>query len=175
MEQPYFNRNFPRIHFPFYGGWTQYTPVIPKFYWDVYSAEQRMKQLCMNFDKLEHYVEYMAETFNEWNLEFTEEIEAEISAMWEEVHSGYEDALNKWLINDLPNIISIATNMVFFGLSADGEHFTAYIPESWQSIVFDAGYDYSDKNRYGRLILEMYVTDTFQINNKPTELIWEAN
>lgn len=165
----------PGLNFPIYSGWTQYTPVIPKLYWDVYSAEQRMKQLCMNFDKVEHYLDYMAETLNDWGIEFSDELNAQLTAMWDEVHSGYRDAIETWIRNDLPNIISVAANMVFFGLSDDGVHFTAYIPESWNAIIFDAGYNYDDKNTYGRLILEMYVTDTFQINGKPTELIWEAN
>ena len=73
---------FPGLNFPIYSGWTQYTPVIPKLYWDVYSAEQRMKQICMGFDKIEHYLDYMAETFNEWGLEFNEELEAALEEMW---------------------------------------------------------------------------------------------
>ena len=164
----------PGFNFPIYSGWTQYTPVIPKFYWDVYSAEQRMKQLCMNFDKVEHYLDYMSKTLNDWGLEFTDELNENLTAMWEEVHNGYREAIAEWIKNDLPTIMSIAAHMVFFGLSDDGEHFTAYIPESWEAIVFNAGYDYSDKNTYGRLILEMYVTDTFQINGKPTNLVWEV-
>lgn len=161
--------------FPAYSGWTQYTPVIPKFYWDVYSAEQRLKQLCLNFDKVENYLDYIHDELNSWGVEFSEDLDEQLTEMWNEIHAGYVDALNRWIKSDLPDIISIATHMVFFGLSDDGEHFTAYIPESWHAINFNAGYDYSDKNKYGRLLLEMYVTDTFQLNGKPTELIWEAN
>lgn len=163
----------PGLNFPIYSGWGQYTPVIPKLYWDVYSQEQRLKQLCMNFDKVEHYLDYVAELMNEWNIEFTDEIEAELADMWQQIHDGYREAITQWIKDDLPTIMSIAANMVFFGLSEDG-HFTAYIPESWNAITFDAGYDYSDKNTYGRLMLQMYVTDTFQINGNPTDLIWEV-
>lgn len=164
----------PGFNFPIYSGWTQYTPVIPKFYWDVYSAEQRMKQLCLNFDKVEHYLDYMSETLNEWGIEFTDELNDNLTAMWEEIHNGYREALAQWIKEDLPEIMSIAARMVFFGLSDDGEHFTAYIPDSWNPITFNYGANYSDKNSYGRLILEMYVTDTFQYNGHPTDLIWEV-
>ena len=63
--------------------------------------------------------------------------------------------------------------MVFFGCTEDG-HYTVFIPENWNSIIFNTGYNYNDKNTYGRLIFEMYVTDTFQINGVPTDLIWEV-
>ena len=31
---------------PFYQ-FTEFTPAVPNLYWDVYSAEERMKKLCM--------------------------------------------------------------------------------------------------------------------------------
>lgn len=141
----------PGLNFPIYSGWTQYTPVIPKLYWDVYSAEQRMKQLCMSFDKVEHYLDYIANMMNEWNLEFSEELEAELAKMWEEVHNGYKDAISDWMVNDLPEIISAAMKMVFFGLTQDG-YFCAWIPNSWQGIIFDTVADYLNEN-YGCLVL----------------------
>lgn len=141
----------PGLNFPIYSGWTQYTPVIPKLYWDVYSAEQRMKQLCMSFDKVEHYLDYIANMMNEWNLEFSEELENELAKMWEEVHNGYKDAISDWMVNDLPEIISAAMKMVFFGLTQDG-YFCAWIPNSWQGIIFDTVADYLNEN-YGCLVL----------------------
>ena len=51
MEMP---TNIP----PFWG-WTRYTPVIPKMYWDVYSQEERIKRLCRDHDKLAHYASYL--------------------------------------------------------------------------------------------------------------------
>lgn len=35
---------------------TEYTPVIPKIYWDVYSQEERYKWLCLEYDKIMHYL-----------------------------------------------------------------------------------------------------------------------
>lgn len=49
---------------PPYWGWTTYTPVIPKFYWDVYSQEQRIKHLCKEYDRLAHYASMLAEEIN---------------------------------------------------------------------------------------------------------------
>lgn len=163
----------PTLNWPIYSGWTQFTPTIPKLYWDVYSQEQRIKQLCMDFHKTQCYLDNVAETTNEWSEEFSDALNAELEKMWLMVNSGYQAALQEWFESDLPEIIDNAVKMVFFGLNDDG-YFIAYIPESWEEIQFDTGYDYSDQNTYGRLILDMYVTDTFQINEKPTNLIWEV-
>ena len=82
----------PGLNFPIYSGWTQYTPVIPKLYWDVYSAEQRMKNLCVEYDKMVHYLDYTAETLNEYadgvDEAVTEALEAanrELKALREEL------------------------------------------------------------------------------------------
>lgn len=156
----------PTLNWPIYSGWTQYTPTIPKLYWDVYSQEQRIKELCKNYAKAEQYLDYVAKLTNDWNTEYTEEVQQKLDVFEALVKSGYEAAIDEWIKNDLPNVIDTAIKMVFFGLSEDG-HFLAFIPDSWQEIVFDTGYDYSNQNTYGRLILNMEVTDTFQINGRP--------
>ena len=155
----------PGLNFPIYSGWTQYTPVIPKLYWDVYSAEQRMKQLCLSFDKVEHYLDYMANMMNEWNLEFSEELQNELTKMWEQIHSGYEDMLNEWFVKDAERIFKELYSNVYFGLTLDG-HFAAYVPESWNDIIFDTGYNY-ELDTYGRLILRMDVDSPYAVNQTP--------
>lgn len=141
----------PGINFPIYSGWNQYTPVIPKMYWDAYSIEQIIKQLCCNFDKCQHYLDYVANIINEWGIEFDEEMEAQLTAMWEQINNGYKDAISKWIVNDLPDIIAAAIKMVFFGLTEDG-YFCAWVPKSWQGILFDTIADYNNEN-YGCLTL----------------------
>lgn len=47
-----------------YGSYTAYTPALPQFYWDVYSAEQRIKSICLEIDKLVHYSNYLASELN---------------------------------------------------------------------------------------------------------------
>lgn len=154
----------PGFNFPIYSGWTQYTPVIPKFYWDVYSAEQRLKQLCMNFDKAEHYLDYMAETFNEWGIEFDDAMQAEFEAMWAEIHANYENAIKEWFEKDFFREV---VNQVYFGLTDDG-HFIAYIPESWDDIIFDTGFNYND-DTFGRLILRWDVDEQYPATQTPYE------
>lgn len=56
--------------------WTWTAPVIPQFYWNVYSAEQRIRQICVEIGRIQAYLEYMAANANaaHWYLDnrFTE-------------------------------------------------------------------------------------------------------
>lgn len=56
--------------------WTWATPVIPQFYWNVYSAEQRIRQICVEIGRIQAYLGYMAANANaaHWYLDnrFTE-------------------------------------------------------------------------------------------------------
>ena len=151
----------PGLNFPIYSGWTQLTPVIPKMYWDVYSAEQRWKEICMSFGKVEEYLDYVAAEMNKWNMEFSEEIEQEFADMWQQIHDGYEEQLHEWFVNDSERIFKEIFSNVYFGLTLDG-HFVAYVPESWNDIIFDTGLVYGEEN-YGRLILKMDVDSPYSV------------
>ena len=158
----------PGLNFPIYSGWTRYTPVIPKLYWDVYSAEQRMKQLCMNFDKVEHYLDYVAALMNEWNIEFSAEMEEELTELWNAVNNGLENAAKDWIAQNLEWVFKTVASQVYFGLTLEGR-FVAYIPEGWEDIVFDTGYEYG-KDTYGRLILRWDVDNSGEsVNQRPED------
>ena len=153
----------PDLRFPIYSGWTQYTPVIPKIYWDVYSQEQRIKNLCLSFDKVEHYLDYVAEEMNAWNIEFSEEIEQEFADMWQAIHDEYEEQLNEWIRTDGERIFKEMFSQVYFGLTDDG-YFCAYTPESWDDITFDTGARFGHFD-YGRLILRFTADGSGVIDN----------
>lgn len=158
----------PGLNFPIYSGWTQYTPVIPKLYWDVYSAEQRLKQLCLNFDKVEHYLDYIAKLMNEWNIEFSEEMQQELSEIWEAVNNGLENAVHDWITENMNKIFTTIAKQVYFGLNEQG-YFVAYIPEGWDDIVFDTGMVYGE-DAYGRLILRWDVDNSGEsVNQRPED------
>lgn len=59
-------------------GFTAWTPVIPKLYWDVYSAEQRMKAICERISKAEQYMDYVADTVNDYSKNISDEVAAEL-------------------------------------------------------------------------------------------------
>ena len=47
-----------------YSEYVSMTPALPSFYWDVYSSEQRIKEMCLELDKLASYGTYLAETID---------------------------------------------------------------------------------------------------------------
>ena len=87
---------------PPFDGFTDYTPVIPKLYWDVYSAEQRIKEICMTIDKIVNYAEKTAENTNALQDAFDSEfanledrltrklsqLNAELRALIEQITAG---------------------------------------------------------------------------------------
>lgn len=64
------------------------------------------------------------------------------------------NSLNLWLKNNMPEIIKDMIKHVFFGLNDDG-YFVAYIPDSWEDIIFNTtGLDILIPDfEYGRLVL----------------------
>ena len=68
---------------------------------------------------------------------------------------SFLNSLYRWLNNNVPEILSNAIKSVWFGLTDSG-YFVAYIPESWNDIVFHTtGYDFVTDlmPEYGHLVL----------------------
>lgn len=71
---------------------------------------------------------------------------------------GMQDAIRKWMEVNAIDLVGELVKMVFFGITDDG-YFVAYIPESWNDIIFGTtgldtiipGYE------YGRLVLSMNI------------------
>lgn len=130
-------------------------PVIPKFYWDTYSQEQRIKRLCEELHKLVEYANMLGANINLDHV-MIEELQSAFEKFQE---SGfldyYEQQLETWINENMETIIKKSMMMVWFGLTEDG-HFVAYIPESWSDITFDTGMVYGQPD-YGCLILQYEV------------------
>ena len=144
-------------------GLTQFTPAIPKLYWDVDSQEQGIRQLWKVVEKL---CDYANEICDQTNLN-TSDI-AELQKRFEEfVEHGFDDyyaeQLEQWFIDNAWKIYERTAKQVFFGLTDDG-YFCAYVPESWKEIEFDTGAIYGTEE-YGRLILRFAADGRGAIDN----------
>ena len=71
-----------------YASFTNFTPVLPAFYYDVYSSEQRIKAICMEIDKLQNYADYLSGKISDLNIvspdelaEATQKLEDEIAEL----------------------------------------------------------------------------------------------
>ena len=136
---------------PCFVGFTAFTPEIPKLYWNVKSQEQRILAICEQIHKLICFSDMLSDHVNINH----EEIER-LNALFEQfMESGFDDyyaaQIEQWVNEHMQSIIEQAIKMVFFGLTDDG-YFCAYIPKSWQGILFDTIMDYDNVN-YGCLVL----------------------
>lgn len=139
-----------------YSAFVPSPPVIPKMYWDVYSQEQRWKEICCTIEKITQYIESQAGAENELKS-LIDDLQKQFDEFKESGFDDYyyENILN-WINKNIERLLAPMVERVYFGLTEDG-YFVAYIPESWNEIVFDTGADYS-KDTYGRLILRWEVT-----------------
>ena len=131
---------------PFWG-WTQYTPALPDFYWDVYSAEERIKKICIELHKLCDYANMLGDNIN-IDHQLIDELQQAFTRFME---SGFDDYYKQqvaaWINANFQTIMDgLLGHMIFF--TQDG-YFPAYIPEDW-AFVLDTVVDYSS-NDYGRL------------------------
>lgn len=66
--------------------WTWNSPVIPSFYWNVYSAEQRIRQICMEIGRIEAYLDYFGAYANRAHGELNKRIDVLTAKLTEEVN-----------------------------------------------------------------------------------------
>lgn len=89
--------------FPYYSAFTWATPTIPNLYWNAYSQEERIKNLCMEYGKMVAYLDAMAETLNS-QYRTIEEINDKLPSMVAEVvttdpdiRKSIEDTVNSYI------------------------------------------------------------------------------
>ena len=155
--------------FPLFGAFPGLTPTIPSFYWDVDSQEQRIKELCELLHKCIAFAEATAEHSAEVGEKY-DELLAEFEKFKE---SGFDDyyreQVAEWVQANLEYVFTQTAKQVYFGIDLDG-YFNAYVPQSWDDIVFDTGFDPS-KDTYGRLILRWEVAPgASPVDQEPEEL-----
>lgn len=98
----------------------------------------------------------------EWKTQHEEEYD-QLKALYDALMSGnfppsIVDAFNKWAAANMPDLIQEMILTVWFGITDDG-YFVAYIPESWQDIIFNTtGLDITIPGyEYGRLVLSFNI------------------
>lgn len=155
---------------PRWWAYTDYTPVIPKFYWDVYSQEERIKAICEYLWKTICFTENTAENYQAVQ-DALDKLETEFEKFKE---SGFNDyykvQVQKWVSENLDYVFTQVAKQVYFGLNLEG-YFVAYIPQSWNEIVFDTGHVYAE-DTYGHLILRWEVEpDNNETVNQTPEIV----
>lgn len=144
-------------------GVTQFTPTIPKFYWDVETQEQRIKLMCRLIQNLIEGLDANDQQ-TEKNRIAIEEFKKAFEDFKENgFEEYYKEQLVKWINDNVNLLYTELTSQVFFGLTDDG-YFCAYVPDSWSEISFDTGAVFG-RSDYGRLILRYDSDGEGVINN----------
>lgn len=156
-------------HIHRYKFWDPSTWTIPKLYWDAFSQEQRIHAICRQLSKVIAYADYVGSNMDEVMEQYVELQELFEKFMQSGFDDYYADQVEAWIDSHLQYIFDHTVKQVYFGLTDDG-HFIAYIPESWDDIFFDTGFDYS-LDTYGRLILRWDVDNS----NPATQTPYESN
>lgn len=154
-----------RYFVPYFAGWTEFTPTIPSMYWNTYSQEERIHRISALIDKISCYCDMLGDkiSVNRKDIDYL------LSEFVEFKEQGFDDyyavQVAQWIADNLEYIYNHTIKQVWFGLTLDG-HFVAYIPDSWNDIQFDTGYDY-DLETYGRLILRWNADSEREVNQTP--------
>lgn len=138
-------------YIPSFWGFTEFTPTIPKLYWNVHSQEQRILRICDLLDKLICYSEYLGDNVD-FNREEIEKLKSEFEEFKEHGFDDYyADQVEAWIASHLEFIYEHTVKQIYFGVTEDG-YFVAYIPDSWDDITFDTIMNFSS-DHYGCLTL----------------------
>lgn len=148
---------------PYPWGVTQFTPTIPKFYWDVETQEQRIKLMCKLIQNLIEGLDA-----NDQQTEKNRLAIEELKQLFEEFKEHgfdtyYKEQVLKWITDNINLLYQEFATQVYFGLTDDG-YFCAYVPESWNDITFDTGAVFG-RSDYGRLILRFDADGQSVIDN----------
>lgn len=108
--------------------------------------------------EMKKYLDAIAD-LESWKTQHEAEYE-ELKALYDAVMSGnFPDtitrAFNEWMQRNAADIVGEMIKMVFFGLTDSG-YFVAYIPDSWDDIIFNTtGWDIETELMpdYGHLVL----------------------
>lgn len=92
------------MNIPRYFGFTEFTPVIPQLYWNVYSNEQRMKAICKELCKLIHYADMLG-----INVQELKEILQEIQEG--KFDEQISEAIEQWFEENEPEIMQQLENI----------------------------------------------------------------
>lgn len=144
-------------------GLTTFTPTIPKFYWDVDSQEQGIKNLCICLEKTIAFLNQVADQVNIDTAAIAELQEQFKKFMESGFDDYYREQIEKWFNDNAFNIYKLIAKQVFFGITDDG-YFCAYVPDGWEEITFDTGAVFG-RSDYGRLCLKYDATGHGVIDN----------
>lgn len=137
---------------PRFCGFTAFTSVIPKLYYDIDSNEQRTLELFKQFHKLVCLVDYIGEKVNLDHADIEHLTELFEQFMASGFDDYYAEQVKRWIDEHLQYIYENTIQQIYFTLDDSG-YLIAHVPVGWRQITFSTPMDYADPSTYGRLCL----------------------
>lgn len=111
--------------FPHYCGFDTTSVALPQLYWNVYSNEQRVKALCMEYAKLVVFTDSMVDTINDQY------------AIIEDMQAKLPQYINEEVVKELQRLITTGelSAMVQAAVTAWANERTAQVDENTQDIA----------------------------------------
>ena len=104
-------RDFP----PLWWGFTDFPPVAP-FYWDVYSAEERVKALCDYLWKTIHFAEGTAQDVADIEKQLADLLEEFEDFKEHGFDDYYRDQVAQWIAQNSKYLFDTLARQVYFGI-----------------------------------------------------------
>lgn len=142
--------------------WIYCQKVLPAVYDDSLSYYEAVCKLVCKINEVIERLDDDADAIKQ----LQEAVEALQKMLDDFVNGGWKPIMKpliqQWIDENLDFVFQHVAKQVFFGLTSDG-YFAAYVPLSWDDIIFDTGFDYSS-DTYGRLILRWDVDSVHLVN-----------
>lgn len=104
----------------------------------------------------------LIEGIKEW-IQNTQPTITDLHNLYEQIMSGnlpegMKEGIREWMEENALDLVGELVKMVFFGLTDDG-HFVAYIPQSWDDVIFGTSGldDFPAGVEYGHLTLSLII------------------
>lgn len=132
-EYPYpFGQYLDHTRRPYYNDETDYNTNSPSYYEDLARKQGLLEVLS---DRIWQYDKILADKLKELDKTMTRYQEI-IDGKVRDFDSIIIEKTEKWLNENMEDIITQAVQLVWFGLSDDG-YFMAVIPKNWSDVNFD--------------------------------------
>lgn len=99
------------LQFPLFSKWTDFTPTVPKLYWDVYSQEERIKKICIQLHRIMQWLDKSTEILND-NVELIQNFINQIEVWVDSVNNQIDlinetiEQLKESIDNDVTDLIA---------------------------------------------------------------------
>ena len=129
--RPFSNNDLPNRR-PRYNDDSDYTTNAPSYYEDLARKTELMKRLAERIWEYDETLYEKLKLVEETLQEYADILDGKI----EDFDRIITEKTEKWLDENMEDILTQAVQLVWFGLTDDG-YFMAVIPENWSDVQFD--------------------------------------